>query len=616
MGHEVFISHAASNKVVADAMLKKLEDAGIQCWIAPRDIRPGATWGGAIVRAIEASKILIVIFSEKSNKSHQVLREVERAVQKDIVLLPFRIDDVMPSVDMEYFLSATHWLDALSGDLDAHLDNLVDTAAMILAQRKEEHAAPADAPENPSDQDLEPPTETETIRQPLPAAESDAIIVAAEDDVPPVVSDSAAVSKVPDARQDSRDNLAASVAANDVLDKNVNKLRIDPLLGSNSDPASRRFERTEPRLDLDAHPFPPGPVDSPDAGQEISLADSSNESAENDAGQRHAGAERSVSDGANPASLAIGEDEVSRPTHRGQSAKFPLLAMLALIPILAVIWFFLKPTDWFGEHEVSPPVSTEIAHLESRASVDMVTPQSPELTAPVATKLEVETLTADKQELALENAAPVEQSLAEQQAAALALQEAQEEAQRKAEELARAKLRAEALAALKSSAAAGDLNAQLELALKYELGDGVKKSSDQARSWYQQAAQQGSSAAQFKLGKILAQDGPAQNADSAINWLRAAAEQGHIEAQSHLGAIYENGKIVERDYLQSANWYQLAADQGSADAQRSLGVFYEFGLGVRQHSEEALKWYKLAADQGDAKANFYRQQLAQKLGQQ
>jgi hypothetical protein len=52
MTHEVFISHASADKVIADAMTVALEGAGLQSWIAPRDIRPGYTWGGSIVRAI------------------------------------------------------------------------------------------------------------------------------------------------------------------------------------------------------------------------------------------------------------------------------------------------------------------------------------------------------------------------------------------------------------------------------------------------------------------------------------------------------------------------------------------------------------------------------------
>jgi hypothetical protein len=47
-----------------------------------------------------------------SNHSAQVRREVERAVHKQVQILPFRIEDVLPSKSLEYFLSSQHWMDA------------------------------------------------------------------------------------------------------------------------------------------------------------------------------------------------------------------------------------------------------------------------------------------------------------------------------------------------------------------------------------------------------------------------------------------------------------------------------------------------------------------------
>ena len=132
MAHETFISHSSQDKIVADAITAALEQAGIRCWIAPRDIRPGDSWGGAIVTGIEQSRVMVVIFSAKSNDSKQVMREVERAVQNDVVVVPFRIEDVKPTKDMEYFLSSTHWLDAMTPEMDAHLQELTKTVSNIL----------------------------------------------------------------------------------------------------------------------------------------------------------------------------------------------------------------------------------------------------------------------------------------------------------------------------------------------------------------------------------------------------------------------------------------------------------------------------------------------------
>ena len=89
-----------------------LEAQGLKCWIAPRDISPSADWAAEIIDAISAARVMLLVFSASSNRSPQVRREVERAVHKGVTVLPFRIEDVLPSKSLEFFLSAQHWLDA------------------------------------------------------------------------------------------------------------------------------------------------------------------------------------------------------------------------------------------------------------------------------------------------------------------------------------------------------------------------------------------------------------------------------------------------------------------------------------------------------------------------
>ncbi|MFT6407718.1 MAG: hypothetical protein ACJAQ6_001132 [Arenicella sp.] len=132
MSHDVFISHSSIDKSIADAVTAALEQSQIRCWIAPRDILAGESWGGSIISAIETSQVMVIVFSSHSNDSKQVMREVERAVQKDVVVVPFRVENVQPSRDMEYFLSATHWLDAVTPEMDQHLKGLVKTIQTLL----------------------------------------------------------------------------------------------------------------------------------------------------------------------------------------------------------------------------------------------------------------------------------------------------------------------------------------------------------------------------------------------------------------------------------------------------------------------------------------------------
>jgi hypothetical protein len=133
MAHDIFVSYSSKDKPVADAVVAGLEGQGIRCWIAPRDVLPGTSWGDAIVSAIASSKIMVVVLSENSNNSRQVIREVERAVASNVIIIPFRIENIDPTGAMAYFLSTEHWLDALTPPLERHIQELQTTIQLFLS---------------------------------------------------------------------------------------------------------------------------------------------------------------------------------------------------------------------------------------------------------------------------------------------------------------------------------------------------------------------------------------------------------------------------------------------------------------------------------------------------
>ncbi len=137
MTHDVFISHSSADKDLAGLVCKVLESVQVRCWIAPRDIIAGMPYAEALIQAIDSSRVMVLIFSEASNKSPQVLREVNRSVSKDIPIVPFRIEDVTPSDSMEYFIGLTHWLDAFRPPFEEHLKKLVEAVMMRLGEATE-----------------------------------------------------------------------------------------------------------------------------------------------------------------------------------------------------------------------------------------------------------------------------------------------------------------------------------------------------------------------------------------------------------------------------------------------------------------------------------------------
>jgi hypothetical protein len=133
MSHDAFISYSNKDKIVADAVCAVLEREKVRCWIAPRDINAGSEWGESIIEGINHSCVMVLVFSKSANDSPQIRREVERAVNKGVIIVPFRIEDVIPTKSLEYFIGSVHWLDALTPPIEHHLEKLAANVRRIVA---------------------------------------------------------------------------------------------------------------------------------------------------------------------------------------------------------------------------------------------------------------------------------------------------------------------------------------------------------------------------------------------------------------------------------------------------------------------------------------------------
>ena len=130
MSRHVFISYSSENRMAADVLCRALEDAGLKCWTAPRDVAPGSEYAAQLVSAIASARLFVLLLSSAANRSPHVRREVERAVSLDVPILNVRIEDVVPSESLEYFLASTQWLDA-AGRRGERLADVVQAAQTL-----------------------------------------------------------------------------------------------------------------------------------------------------------------------------------------------------------------------------------------------------------------------------------------------------------------------------------------------------------------------------------------------------------------------------------------------------------------------------------------------------
>ncbi|TXJ02059.1 MAG: sel1 repeat family protein, partial [Aquabacterium sp.] len=147
----------------------------------------------------------------------------------------------------------------------------------------------------------------------------------------------------------------------------------------------------------------------------------------------------------------------------------------------------------------------------------------------------------------------------------------------------------------------GHADAQYNLGVMYDNGQGVDKDPAQAVDWYRKAAEQGHTRAQVNLG-VMYENGQGVGKDptQAVDWHLKAAEQGDALAQFNVGVMYDNGQGVDKDPAQAVDWYRKAAEQGHANAQNNLGWMHENGTGIIQDHDTAVHWYRKAAIQGNA----------------
>jgi len=122
----VFISYASRDAAVAGALVEALERHGVQCWIAPRDVKAGAQYADAIIRGISSAKLIVLVLSEGAIGSSHVSREIERASSKKRPIIALRIDAAPLTPALEYFLSESQWIEAQTGSMEAAYAKLIN----------------------------------------------------------------------------------------------------------------------------------------------------------------------------------------------------------------------------------------------------------------------------------------------------------------------------------------------------------------------------------------------------------------------------------------------------------------------------------------------------------
>lgn len=191
----------------------------------------------------------------------------------------------------------------------------------------------------------------------------------------------------------------------------------------------------------------------------------------------------------------------------------------------------------------------------------------------------------------------------------------------------------------------GSAEAQFEVGAMLENGRGVTADRDQAKKWYQKAADQNYSRAvqavarmkdnlrrlnmaekqaeaddveaQYKLGNMyLTGTGTPVDLKQSEQWLTRAAKKGHTKAQFKLAHLHYVELAEDGDLSAAFDWFNKAAESNYPPAYYYLGDMYATGSSVTRDYYKARIWYEKAREAGFSPALQALKELDERRGRE
>ena len=136
MGHDIFISHSSENNDIANAIYQELKSKNFKCWVDFNSITTAEHYSKEIMDGLKEAKLVVLVYSKEAQDSKFVRSEVRNAFDDDKPIICFKVDETLPSGEMEYYLKNKQWLIADSHPED-HFDELVETVRRLMPRKKD-----------------------------------------------------------------------------------------------------------------------------------------------------------------------------------------------------------------------------------------------------------------------------------------------------------------------------------------------------------------------------------------------------------------------------------------------------------------------------------------------
>ena len=145
---DVFISYSREDKEKVLELTAKLSAAGVPLWMDVGGIDGATMWGEEIVHALEKAKVLLLMVTEASVKSHNVAKEVVLASERKGHILPVHLERTQIPPGLRYPLAGIQHIEYFHGDPDDNLRVIIrslERAGVTITAPPSERPAAKDA---------------------------------------------------------------------------------------------------------------------------------------------------------------------------------------------------------------------------------------------------------------------------------------------------------------------------------------------------------------------------------------------------------------------------------------------------------------------------------------
>jgi hypothetical protein len=148
MTSPIFLSYSSKDHAIAETICNALENRGLTCWMSSRDIGPGENFQVSILRAIRSAGMMLLVFSGNSNNSDEVKKEIALAGQHKLLVVPVRVEDVVPEEAFQYELATRQWID-LFENWEQAIERLAAQIRSVIHPAQAQGAAVGELPIQP-----------------------------------------------------------------------------------------------------------------------------------------------------------------------------------------------------------------------------------------------------------------------------------------------------------------------------------------------------------------------------------------------------------------------------------------------------------------------------------